>query len=237
MELKNNKMKVSFIIPVINNFKYTKGIYDNLKEYFPDDEIIIADGGSTDETIEYFESKLKTFEREISKNLYNAADADEKGNKQNAQKLRKTVKDYQINSEIFESALFVLRGNESLSPSEFASDINFEIGHNFVKSQFYNPLGPQFFLLKDLIPSQIPGVAGKDEPEVHTKTAKDFIKKSRKIRKVMGGGMRQAGMLAAACIYALENNVVRLKEDHIHAQHLATALRQNTKVKKAVFQK
>jgi threonine aldolase len=61
---------------------------------------------------------------------------------------------------------------------------------------------------------------------------KDFIKKSRKIRKVMGGGMRQAGMLAAACIYALENNVVRLKEDHIHAQHLATALRQNTKVKK-----
>jgi threonine aldolase len=61
---------------------------------------------------------------------------------------------------------------------------------------------------------------------------KDFVKKSRKIRKVMGGGMRQAGMLAAACIYALENNVVRLKEDHIHAQHLATALRQNTKVKK-----
>jgi threonine aldolase len=63
---------------------------------------------------------------------------------------------------------------------------------------------------------------------------KDFIKKSRKIRKVMGGGMRQAGMLAAACIYALENNVVRLKEDHIHAQHLATALRQNTKVKKVL---
>jgi threonine aldolase len=50
----------------------------------------------------------------------------------------------------------------------------------------------------------------------------------------MGGGMRQAGMLAAACIYALENNVVRLKEDHIHAQHLATALRQNTKVKKVL---
>ena len=63
---------------------------------------------------------------------------------------------------------------------------------------------------------------------------KDFIKKSRKIRKVMGGGMRQAGMLAAACIYALENNVVRLKEDHIHAQHLATTLRQNAKVKKVL---
>jgi glycosyltransferase involved in cell wall biosynthesis len=50
-------MKVSFIIPVINNFKYTKGIYKNLKEYFPEDEIIISDGGSIDETIEYFKDK------------------------------------------------------------------------------------------------------------------------------------------------------------------------------------
>ena len=57
MELKNNKMRISFIIPVVNNFKYTKAIYENLKEYFPEDEIIIADGGSTDETIEYFKDK------------------------------------------------------------------------------------------------------------------------------------------------------------------------------------
>jgi threonine aldolase len=51
-----------------------------------------------------------------------------------------------------------------------------------------------------------------------------FIKKCRRIRKVMGGGMRQAGFLAAAGIYALENNVVRLADDHRRAAELAAAL-------------
>lgn len=54
---------------------------------------------------------------------------------------------------------------------------------------------------------------------------KDFIKKARRVRKVFGGGWRQAGYLAAAGIYALENNVDRLAEDHTHAQMLANALR------------
>ncbi len=53
---------------------------------------------------------------------------------------------------------------------------------------------------------------------------KDFIKKSRKIRKVMGGGMRQSGLLAAACIYALDNNIQYLKADHQKAKQLAKAL-------------
>lgn len=51
-----------------------------------------------------------------------------------------------------------------------------------------------------------------------------FIKKARRTRKVFGGGMRQAGFLAAAGIFALENNVQRLKEDHQHAAIVATAL-------------
>ncbi len=53
---------------------------------------------------------------------------------------------------------------------------------------------------------------------------KDFIKKARRVRKVFGGGMRQAGILASAGIYALDNNIKRLKEDHIRAQKIAEVL-------------
>lgn len=52
----------------------------------------------------------------------------------------------------------------------------------------------------------------------------DFIKKARRVRKVFGGGMRQAGYLAAAGIYALENNITRLQEDHLHTKMLSDAL-------------
>ena len=53
-----------------------------------------------------------------------------------------------------------------------------------------------------------------------------FIQKCKRIRKVMGGGMRQAGYIAAAGIYALENNVARLADDHARAARLAETLRQ-----------
>lgn len=53
---------------------------------------------------------------------------------------------------------------------------------------------------------------------------KDFIKKARRVRKVFGGGMRQAGYLAAAGLYAMENNIDRLEIDHRHAQLIAEAL-------------
>ena len=53
---------------------------------------------------------------------------------------------------------------------------------------------------------------------------KAFIAKARRWRKVVGGGMRQAGMLAAAGIFALENNVERLARDHENARALAQAL-------------
>ena len=51
-----------------------------------------------------------------------------------------------------------------------------------------------------------------------------FIKKARRWRKVFGGGMRQAGSLAAAGIYALDNHIERLKEDHAKALEIKTAL-------------
>jgi len=53
---------------------------------------------------------------------------------------------------------------------------------------------------------------------------KDFIEQARRWRKVLGGGMRQAGILAAAAIYALEHNVERLAEDHENARILARGL-------------
>lgn len=53
---------------------------------------------------------------------------------------------------------------------------------------------------------------------------KDLVKKARRIRKAFGGGMRQAGFIAAAGIYALENNISRLEEDHIHAKQIADAI-------------
>ena len=52
----------------------------------------------------------------------------------------------------------------------------------------------------------------------------EMIKRARKLRKAFGGGMRQAGFLAAAGIYALDNHVERLQQDHQHAHALAEAL-------------
>jgi threonine aldolase len=51
-----------------------------------------------------------------------------------------------------------------------------------------------------------------------------FIDRARRYRRMYGGAMRQAGILAAAGIYALEHHVVRLKEDHEHAKKLARLL-------------
>jgi len=54
--------------------------------------------------------------------------------------------------------------------------------------------------------------------------SKEYIQKARRVRKVFGGGMRQAGYLAAAGIYALENNIKRLALDHRHAKQIYDAL-------------
>jgi threonine aldolase len=51
-----------------------------------------------------------------------------------------------------------------------------------------------------------------------------FIHEARRLRKRLGGGMRQAGILAAGALYALEHHVLRLSEDHRHARQLAEGL-------------
>ena len=55
---------------------------------------------------------------------------------------------------------------------------------------------------------------------------REFIGKARRARKILGGAMRQAGVLAAAGLYALEHNVGRLAEDHENAERLARGLRE-----------
>ena len=56
--------------------------------------------------------------------------------------------------------------------------------------------------------------------------SKEFIRKALRLRKMLGGGMRQAGILAAAGIVALETMVERLSEDHARAKKLADGLKQ-----------
>uniref|UniRef100_A0A0K2SWK1 Aromatic amino acid beta-eliminating lyase/threonine aldolase domain-containing protein n=1 Tax=Lepeophtheirus salmonis TaxID=72036 RepID=A0A0K2SWK1_LEPSM len=52
----------------------------------------------------------------------------------------------------------------------------------------------------------------------------EFIKRARRLRKALGGGMRQAGIIAQAAIFAIENNVEKLKEDHERCSNLAQGM-------------
>ncbi len=54
--------------------------------------------------------------------------------------------------------------------------------------------------------------------------SRDFIARAHRIRKMAGGGMRQAGILAAAGLYALDHHVARLADDHALAARLAAGL-------------
>lgn len=58
----------------------------------------------------------------------------------------------------------------------------------------------------------------------------DFIKQARRFRKVMGGGWRQAGFLAAAGVYALDNHVERLRQDHARARSIGEILKKRPEV-------
>lgn len=59
----------------------------------------------------------------------------------------------------------------------------------------------------------------------------EFVGRAHRFRKMFGGGMRQAGILAAAAIYALDHNVDRLAEDHRNARRLAEAIAQTAGLK------
>lgn len=58
-----------------------------------------------------------------------------------------------------------------------------------------------------------------------------FIKQARRVRKLFGGGMRQAGILAEACMYALDHHVARLTEDHANAKTFAQVVLQSPRLR------
>jgi threonine aldolase len=58
-----------------------------------------------------------------------------------------------------------------------------------------------------------------------------FVKQARRVRKRLGGGMRQAGILAAACLHALDHHLARLADDHTRARRLAAGFRAASGVK------
>lgn len=64
---------------------------------------------------------------------------------------------------------------------------------------------------------------------------KDFIRKARRIRKVFGGGMRQTGYLAAACLYALDHHIEKLGIDHQRAKAIADVLAEKQWIKKILY--
>ncbi len=61
--------------------------------------------------------------------------------------------------------------------------------------------------------------------------SKEFIKNAHRYRKAWGGGMRQAGILAAAGLYAIENNFQRLAEDHRRAKYFAKEISKIARIK------
>lgn len=86
------------------------------------------------------------------------------------------------------------------------------------------PLGVRMGLLFDSISVCLSKGLGAPAGSVLTGD-KIFIERARRVRKVFGGGMRQAGYLAAAGIYALDHHIKRLKEDHARARELEKTLK------------
>jgi threonine aldolase len=61
-----------------------------------------------------------------------------------------------------------------------------------------------------------------------------FIRQARRVRKVLGGGMRQAGILAAAAVFATEHHVDRLATDHLLAKKIGEALQKHPFIKEVM---
>jgi glycosyltransferase involved in cell wall biosynthesis len=157
-------MKVSFVIPVVNNFKYTKHVYDNLKKYYPNDEIIISDGGSTDETIDYFsniEDNNLTLLNNGSCNL---------------------AKNYNIAVENSNSEVIILLHNDMFIPPNFKDKILKDLTTNNILT--YTRIEPPIF------PGESPGKLVRNfGNDINDLKQEEFIKFTNNYDiKTEGGG-------------------------------------------------
>jgi glycosyltransferase involved in cell wall biosynthesis len=159
-----NSLKISFIIPVFNNFKYTKNIYLNLKEYFNQDEIVISDGGSTEiETSKYFKSVK-------DKNLIFIEN-----------KPINLCENYNIAVKKCTGDIVVLLHNDMFIPPDFKEKLLLDIDENSIIS--YSRIEPPIFPVEE--PGKIVKNFGYGLEDLDKQSVIDFC--SKYITKYEGG--------------------------------------------------
>jgi glycosyltransferase involved in cell wall biosynthesis len=162
--------RVSFIIPVVNNFEYTKHVYENLKEYYPDDEIIISDGGSTDETIEYFTQLVDSNLKFVSNGKLNLCE------------------NYNCGVEHSTTDIVILLHNDMFVPPNFKERVISKLDSNTIMS--YARIEPPVF------PGEEPGKVVRDFGyDLSTLNKPAIIEFSETYNSVYPGG----GYLFIAC--------------------------------------
>ena len=162
--------RVSFIIPVVNNFEYTKHIYENLKEYYPDDEIVISDGGSTDETIEYFTQLVDSNLKFVSNGKLNLCE------------------NYNCGVEHSTTDIVILLHNDMFVPPNFKERVISKLDSNTIMS--YARIEPPVF------PGEEPGKVVRDFGyDLSTLNKPAIIEFSETYNSVYPGG----GYLFIAC--------------------------------------
>lgn len=162
--------RISFVIPVYNNFKYTKHVYENLKLYYPNDEIVISDGGSTDETAKYFSNLNDINLVFVSNNKLNLCE------------------NYNVGVDNSTCNIIVLLHNDMFIPPNFKQRLLLDLDENTIVS--YARIEPPVF------PGEEPGKVVRDFGfDLETLTKDKIIEFSETYNSSYDGG----GYLFIAC--------------------------------------
>jgi GT2 family glycosyltransferase len=162
--MKNNN-KISFVIPVFNNFEYTKNIYFNLKEYFPNDEIVISNGGSTEPETSLFFGKTEDANLIYIEN-----------------ELVNLCENYNIGVEKATSEIVVLLHNDMFVPPNFKQKLLLDLEEGSIIS--FTRIEPPIFPVEE--PGKIVRDFGSNLKTLDKKSVIDFC--SNYNTKYDGGG-------------------------------------------------